>query len=248
MGTITNRYLIDVLWQDGARQDLVINNNEVHVWRINISQNIKRLEQFEALLTAEETLRAGKYRQQKDTYRFIVSRGAQRVILGRYLNTPPAQLQFVLGDNKKPYLVNENGMILHYNLSHSGDWIVLAVAQLTVGADVEFVDPLFPFQDILEDNFSREEIGRIGTSPDSFFTLWTRKEAILKATGQGLGDHLKITPALDGEHILDASLTGNDKNWLLRSFNIAPGYVSAVVIEDKGLHLIFFDFPKAYSG
>jgi len=245
LGTITNRFLNDVLWQDAALQKLVINNNEVHVWRINISQNIKLLEQFEALLTAEETLRAGKYRQQKDTYRFIVSRGAQRIILGRYLNTPPAQLQFVLGDNKKPYLIGDSGETLHYNLSHSGDWIVLAIAQLPVGADVEFVDPVFPFQDILEDNFSREEVDHIGTSPDRFFTLWTRKEAILKATGQGLGDHLKITPALDCEHTLDTLLTGADKNWQLNSFNIAPGYISTVVCEDAGQDLIFFDFPKA---
>jgi 4'-phosphopantetheinyl transferase len=241
LGTITNRYLINVLWQDDALQELVINNYEVHIWRINISQNIKRLEQFEALLTAEETLRAGKYRQQKDTYRFIVSRGAQRIILGRYLNTPPAQLQFVLGDNKKPYLIGDSGEILHYNLSHSGDWIVLAIAKLPVGADVELVDPVFPFHDILEDNFSRAEADYISASPERFFTLWTRKEAILKATGQGLGDHLKITPALDGEHSLDTSLTGADKNWQLNSFNISPDYISTVVCEDAGQGLKFFD-------
>jgi 4'-phosphopantetheinyl transferase len=241
LGSIINRYLSDVLWQDAATHGVVINSNEVHVWRINISQNIKRLEQFEALLTSEETLRAGKYRQQKDTYRFIVSRGAQRIILGRYLQTPPAQLQFILGDNKKPYLVSESGEIMHYNLSHSGDWIVLAIAQLSVGADVEFIDPAFPFLDILEDNFSKEEGNYIGTSTEKFFTLWTRKEAILKATGQGLGDHLKITPALDSEHTLNAPLTGTDKNWLLRSFNIAPGYISTVVFEDAGQELKFFD-------
>jgi 4'-phosphopantetheinyl transferase len=241
LGTIINLYLIDVLWQDDARQELVINNNEVHVWRININQNIKRLGQFEALLTAEETLRAGKYRQQKDTYRFIVSRGAQRIILGRYLAMPPDKLEFVLGDNKKPYLVSGNGELLQYNLSHSGDWIVLAIAQLPVGADVEFVDPLFSFQDIVQDNFSREESDYISTSPKRFFTLWTRKEAILKATGQGLGDHLRITPALDGEHILGISLTGADKDWLLNSFDIAPGYISTVVCEGANQQLKFFD-------
>nr|WP_067057733.1 4'-phosphopantetheinyl transferase superfamily protein [Mucilaginibacter sp. L294] len=245
MGSITNRYFNDVLWRDTAANGFVISNNDVHVWRINIRQNLKQLEQFETLLTPEETLRAGKYKQQKDTYRFIVSRGAQRFILGRYLNTPPAQLQFTLGDNKKPYLVSNNGAILHYNLSHSGDWIVLAIAQLPVGADVEFVDPVFPFQDILEENFSKEEVDYIGTSPERFFTLWTRKEAILKATGQGLGDHLKITPSLNGEHVLDSSLIGTDKNWLLHSFNIAPGYISTVVCEGAGQQLKFFDVDLA---
>jgi 4'-phosphopantetheinyl transferase len=241
LGTITNRYLNEMLWQDAATSGFVINNNEVHVWRINISQNIKQLEKFEALLTLEETLRAGKYKQQKNTYRFIVSRGAQRIILGRYLQAQPAQLQFILGDNKKPYLLNENREILHYNLSHSGDWIVLAVAQLHVGADVEYIDPVFPFQDILEDNFSRKEADYINISPERFFTLWTRKEAILKATGQGLGDHLKITPSLDGKYTLSAPLTGLDKNWLLNSFNIAPGYTSTVVCEYAAQVLKFFE-------
>lgn len=245
MGTITNRYLNDVSWQDAAAHDLVISNNEVHVWRINISQNIKRLEQFEALLTTDETLRAGKYKQQKDTYRFIVSRGAQRIILGRYLSTPPQQLQFVLGDNKKPHLIDVDGSIIRYNLSHSGDWIVLAIATLPIGADVEFIDTAFPYQDILEDNFSKEEVDHIGSSPERFFAMWTRKEAILKATGQGLGDHLQITPALNGEHELDASLTGSDKNWQLNSFELCAGYISTVVTEDAGQSLEFFNanFP-----
>jgi 4'-phosphopantetheinyl transferase len=131
--------------------------------------------------------------------------------------------------------------VLHYNLSHSGDWIVLAIATLPIGADVEFIDDAFPFQDILEDNFSRTEAKYIGTSPERFFTLWTRKEATLKATGQGLGNHLNITPALDGEHVLDTSLIRGDNNWQLNSFAIAPGYVSTVVCEDAGCELKFFD-------
>jgi 4'-phosphopantetheinyl transferase len=246
LGRITNQYLNDVLWQHTATHELVISNNEVHLWRISINQNIAQLARFNQLLIPAEMTRAGKYKQQKDNHRFIISRAAQRIILSRYLQMPPNQLEFVLGDNKKPYLMSNNGTILHYNLSHAGGWIVLAIARLPVGADVEFVDPEFPFQDILEDNFSEEEVDYIGTLPERFFTLWTRKEAILKATGQGLGDHLKITPALNGEHVLDpSSLIGTNKNWLLYSFNIAPGYISTMVCEDAGQVLKFFDTDLA---
>ncbi|MET3981202.1 4'-phosphopantetheinyl transferase [Mucilaginibacter sp. UYP25] len=242
MGTITNRYLNDVSWQNAAEGSLFINDGEVYIWRVNISQNIKRLEQFEALLTADETLRAGKYRQQKDNYRFIVSRGAQRIILGRYLNQLPADLLFVLGDNKKPHLVGESGQIVHYNLSHSGDWIVLAVAIAQVGADLEFIDKAFPFHDILEDNFSKQEAEYIHNSPERFFTLWTRKEAILKATAQGLGDHLPITPALDGIHLMGALLNGADRNWQLVSFKLYAGYAATVVVEGELQQYKFFDW------
>jgi 4'-phosphopantetheinyl transferase len=240
LGKITNRFLTDVSWQN-ATEPLPVITGGVHIWRINISKNLQLLNGLTQLLNPAELLRAGKYKQQKDNQRFIVSRAAQRIILGRYLQTPAIALEFILGDNKKPYLVSNSGEVLHYNLSHSGNWIVLAVAQSAVGADVEFVDPAFPFQDILEDNFSAEEGDYIGTSTERFFTLWTRKEATLKATGQGLGDHLKITPALNGEHELDALLTGADKNWLLNSFALHDGYISTVVVEDAGQELIFFD-------
>lgn len=240
MGIITNRFLNDVSWKDAVTEPS-LSDAEVHVFRISISRNINRLKQFEALLTTDEKLRAGKYRQQKDTYRFIVSRGAQRIILGKYTKQPPAGLQFVLGYNKKPYLVSNDGSVIHYNPSHSGDWIVLAIATSAVGADVEQIDHTFPFDDILTDNFSVEEIRYISTSAEKFFTLWTRKEAYLKATGQGLGDHLPVTPALDGEHQLDRMLTGSDNKWQLNSFMLADGYTATVVVEEDGNQLLFFE-------
>ncbi|RYU91301.1 4'-phosphopantetheinyl transferase superfamily protein [Mucilaginibacter terrigena] len=243
MGTITNRYLNEVHWQQPGDPKLRVTGNAVHVWRICISKNLKRLEQFEALLNPEETLRAGRYKQQKDTYRFIISRGMQRIILGRYLDLLPAALQFVLGDNKKPHVVGNNGDTIHYNLSHSGDWILLAIAASPIGTDVEFIDNNFSFRDILPDNFSNDEIAYINhdNAAERFFTLWTRKEAILKATGQGLGEHLQLTPSLDGEHTLSRSVIGADKNWQLNSFLVNPGYIGSVAAEDAGQFFLFFD-------
>jgi 4'-phosphopantetheinyl transferase len=242
LGKINNRYLSDVNWQK-ALPNFAINNSEVHIWRINIGHNVNSIDQFKALLNPAELVRAGKYLQRKDHDRFIVSRGAQRIILGWYLNTPPQHLKFVLGDNKKPHLFSEGGNLVHYNLSHSGDLIVLAIATLQVGTDVELNDEAFKFQEILPDNFSKDEAAYINqeNSAERFFTLWTRKEAILKATGQGLGEHLPITPALNGEHPLHHTLTGVDKNWISNSFNIQPGYIGSVVVEDAGQSFKFFD-------
>ena len=247
MGVITNLYSNDVSWQSIAAKPPILADSDVHVWRINIPGNIKYLAKFEALLTADEILRAGRYKQQKDTYRFIVSRGTQRIILGQYLNLPPAGLQFVLGDHKKPYVLSDDGNMIHYNISHAGDWIVLAIARVPVGADVEFIDESFPFSDILADNFSKaeERYIRQQDSTERFFTLWTRKEAILKATGQGLGDHLPITPALNGDHILDASLTGSTQNWQLISFELSSKYLSTIVAEGGRPSYHFFNFKEA---
>ena len=242
LGKIDNRYLSNISWQKSL-PGLAINTSEVHIWRINIRQNLSSLNQFKSLLNQAELVRAGKYLQRKDHDRFIVSRGAQRIILGWYLSAPPEQLEFVLGDNKKSHLFSEDGNPLHYNVSHSGDWVVLAIATSQVGTDVEFIDEAFKFQDILPDNFSKEEAAYINkeNSIERFFALWTRKEAILKATGQGLGEHLQITPALDGEHPLHSTLTGADKKWISNSFYIQPGYIGSVVVEDAGQTFKFFD-------
>jgi 4'-phosphopantetheinyl transferase len=243
LSKINNRYLNEILWQKPGVPGVVLSESEVHIWRINIRRNLHLLNRFKAPLDPGEIVRAGKYLQQKDQRRFIISRGAQRIILSRYLNKPPAELEFILGDNKKPHVVNTGGNIIHYNLSHSGDWILLAIATSAVGADVEFVDEAFPFTDILPANFSNDEVAYItqNHSAERFFTLWTRKEAILKATGQGLGEYLQITPALDGEHVLPQSIAGGDKNWELKSFNVQPNYAGCVVVEDAGQSFKFFD-------
>ncbi|QHS56283.1 4'-phosphopantetheinyl transferase superfamily protein [Mucilaginibacter sp. 14171R-50] len=239
MGNIINRYLPDVNWQQGKPE---LTGGEVHIWRISISKAQKRIEEFKALLNTDESLRAGRYKQQKDTYRFIISRGVQRILLGSYLNRPPAGLQFVLGENKKPHLVSREGNIIHYNLSHSGDWILMAVATLPVGADVEYVDDAFPYHDILPDNFSPDEIAYIGQgNPARFFTLWTRKEAILKATGQGLGEHLAVTPSLNGEYPLPKGLSGADENWQLNTFPVHDNYTGSVAVANAGQSYSFFD-------
>ncbi|MFD0793017.1 4'-phosphopantetheinyl transferase family protein [Mucilaginibacter litoreus] len=215
---------------------------EVHVWRINIRQNIGNLDNFARLLNAEENIRAARYLQQKDKHRFIISRGAQRVLLGGYVNVEPYMLQFIPGENKKPYLAGNN-YGLHYNLSHSGEWIILAVAVSPVGADVEYIDKEFDYHDILPLHFSDEEVAYINqsNSTESFFNLWTRKEAILKATGNGLGEYLNAIPALDGRYPLPAQIASINNNYKLESFALADDYAATVVIGCENCYIKFFE-------
>jgi 4'-phosphopantetheinyl transferase len=244
LGKISNKFISDLKWEEEASAQCTVSKNEVHIWRLRISENLYRKNQLQTLLDEQELHRAGKYYHQKDRDRFVISRGVQRIILSRYQNALPKSLDFVLGDNKKPYLINNHGAHLHYNLSHSVDCILLAVANTPVGIDVEFIEENFPYNDILTDNFSQNEIAYIseGRSPERFFTLWTRKEALLKATGQGLGDHLQLTPALDGEYELDSLLTGFERDWQLNSFAAYPEYISAVAVCGTDCHYQFFDF------
>ena len=243
MGKVHIQFLDDVNWRPARPADFVLNDNEVHVYRINISTNLHLLDAFLAKLTPAEKERGGKYFQLKDRQRFILSRGAQRNILGRYLNQPAAQVAFALGDNKKPFLVGDGKPAIQYNITHAGDWILLAVSNEAVGADVEFVDRGFQFNDILEEHFSLAEIDFIdeNNSAENFYLLWTRKEALLKATGQGLGEHLKVTPSLNGTHPLSPELLRADKSWEVNSFNLQDGYTGSIANLYGASRLAFFD-------
>lgn len=243
MGRVNIRFLNEVDWQHATPGDFIMDDGEVHVYRIHIGSNLHWLPAFAATLTPSETERGNKYHQLKDRQRFVISRGAQRNILGRYLNQPAHALQFVLGDNKKPYLPAEGSAGLQYNITHAAEWILLAVSRTPVGADVEHIDTAFPFADILPEHFSQEEVEFINSKDqhDRFFTLWTRKEALLKATGQGLGEHLKSTPSLDGAHELPYILLSAEKDWQINSFNLIDDYKASIAAGSEIHQLHFFD-------
>ena len=243
MGKVHIQFLDDVNWRLALPTDFVLNDNEVHVYRINISTNLHLLDAFLATLMPAEKERGGKYFQLKDRQRFILSRGAQRNILGRYLNQHATQVEFALGGNKKPFLVTVDKPAIQYNITHAGNWILLAVSNEAVGADVEFVDKEFQFSDILEEHFSPAEIAFIdqNTPVENFYLLWTRKEALLKATGQGLGEQLKVTPSLNGTHTLSPELLSADKTWEVSSFNLQDGYTGSIANLYGAARLIFFD-------
>lgn len=238
MGALHNRFISDIAWQTTRPAQIL--DNEVHVYHIKISDNRHQTDKFTATLDAGELARANKYHQPKDRTRFIISRGAQRHILSRYVNMAPHLLKFELGDNKKPFLIN-NDEVLHYNLTHSADCILLAIAGVTVGLDVEYIDSAFSYHEILPEHFSQPEINYT-TSPETFFKLWTRKEAFLKATGQGLGEHLQNTPSLDGEHKLHHIVNSTGQNWQCISFNIPGNYVGSLVTPQGTDQYQFYNY------
>jgi 4'-phosphopantetheinyl transferase len=239
LGTLHNRFISNIAWQTTTPAQIL--DNEVHIYHIKISGNHHQADKFSATLDAAEIIRANKYFQPKDRTRFIISRGAQRHILSRYVNTAPHLLKFELGDNKKPYLLSNNNKVIHYNLSHSADCILLAIATVTVGLDVEYIDAAFSYHEILPEHFSQAE-KKYTTSPENFFKLWTRKEAFLKATGQGLGEHLHNTPSLDGGHSLHHSLSGMEQDWECISFNIPGNYIASLVIPNGAGQYQFYNY------
>jgi phosphopantetheine--protein transferase-like protein len=151
---------------------------------------------FQKLLSVQELEKASKFRFIKDQHRYIITHAMLRTILGRYLKLVPAEIDFISNDYGKPSLPEKYEKI-HFNLSHSKGFSALAFSTKSeIGIDIERIDPEFDFDAIANAHFSKAENRFLHAekreSRNRFYTLWTRKEAFLKAVGTGIGENLGI--------------------------------------------------------
>ena len=194
------------------------------------------------LLSREEHERAARFHFEKDRQHFKAARSALRIILGRYLNLPPESLEFAQTEYGKPFLTNLEAAGVLFNLSHSGEVAVIAVArEREVGVDVEFMRADFATNEVAEHFFSMAEIYTLsGLEPhlrtQAFFNCWTRKEAYVKARGEGLSMPLDVFDVSLAPDVPAAMLNNRvDKSeparWIFQDLHIAPDYAGALVVE-----------------
>jgi len=201
-----------------------------------------------ALLSGEEIARAEKFVFARDRQHFIVARGTLRTLLGLYLHQSPAGIALCKGPNGKPQLcAGAAELPLKFNLSHSNGLALYVFArQQEVGIDLEKIQPDFAATDVAERFFSVREQKELRALPaelraEGFFHCWTRKEAYLKARGDGLqtplaGFDVTLTPDQP------AKLNSTDsERWTLNSFIPAPDFVAATVAEGGGWNMKFLD-------
>jgi 4'-phosphopantetheinyl transferase len=221
---VTYNTLPAVKWEIPAELPVA----ELVIFRIELVRFSALIPRFSTLLSADEVTRAQRYFHEKDRHRFIVTRGLLRIILGLYTNQQSSEIQFIRSVHKKPSIL---GSDWNYNVSHSGDWAVIAIGKIAVGIDVEKIDLDFRFQEVIPESFDPDERFYIERSPESrtlFYRLWTRKEALVKATGQGIDDYFKHIPSRDGVHEVDSQLLANVNHLTVSSFEVTTGYAAAV--------------------
>ena len=225
--------------------DLVLRQNEVHVWRIALDQPMSLLQIPRQTLAADELSRAKRYHFQRDRDHFIIGRGALRAILGRYLTTPPEQICFQYSQYGKPNLVTaRNQTSINFNLSHSGNLALLACSQdREVGVDLEQLRPMPDAPNIAKRFFSKNENETFLKVPpdkrvEAFFNCWTRKEAYIKAIGEGLSHPLdtfdvSLKPGEAPKLLAVRDNPAEIERWRLLAFKPAPGYVGALISEGQ---------------
>lgn len=232
----------DDVWRQPER-GLVLAPNDVHVWRVWLSQPNERRDALQAFLSDDEQARAERFRIERVRERYIVSRGVLRSLLGQYLSCDPESLRFVYGANGKPAL---DDATLRFNLSHSDDLMLLAVcADREVGIDVEHIHPIANMNGIAVRFFSAPEAAQFYALSDAekvtaFFNIWTRKEAFVKARGDSFGHMLA---RFQVSHDAEARLLSVDNEsdalsrWSLYTLTPAPGYAAALAVDGQGGHV-----------
>jgi len=220
--------------------NLILSENEIHIWRADLELDEYFQSSFLKLLSPDEKNRAEKFRFAKDSRNFIAARGMLRSFIGKYLEINPAEISFQYSNFGKPGIANNNS--LQFNISHSQNIALFAFARtFNIGIDVEFVNPNIEAKDIATNFFSTNEIRNLLALPAEqqtlgFFNCWTRKEAFIKAVGEGLSfplDKFEVSLEPDKPAKLLATHWEPEavSKWSLYSMLPATDFVGCLAIE-----------------
>lgn len=220
-----------------------IGPGEIHIWRIELDRNVEVVSRLVGLLSTDEVVRADRLGRGSVRDRFVVGRATLRRVLGLYLGIGPESVVFRYGPRGKPAVEGTGeGPPPQFNLAHSGGLALLAVTRgRRVGIDVEEVRPMPELERVVERFFSPRERGAFLSIPvplrlAAFFRGWTRKEAFLKAIGEGLAvplDHfdVSLSPGEPPGLLAVAGSPGEAARWTLGDLDAAPGFFAALAVE-----------------
>jgi len=241
---------VNRIWRRPPRR-LTLRRDDVHVWRADLDVTDDDLQSLSHGLAPDERERARRFRFPRDRRHFIAARGVLREILSRYLGVPAGDVRFQYGSHGKPALEDALGRSdLNFSLSHSLELALCAVTLgRAVGIDLEWMRKDLASKQVAERFFSPHEVSTLCTLPESmqiegFFNCWTRKEAYVKALGEGLSFPLdrfevSLTPGEPARLIS----TADGKEWSMQTLSPGAGFVAALVVEGRGRQLRCWRWP-----
>jgi 4'-phosphopantetheinyl transferase len=240
--------------------NVTLGADDIHVWRAPLHVPEPHIVGLYATLSPDEQERAGRYRFLRDQRRFIVARGWLRATLGTYLGLNGAKIRFCYNPHGKPELaMAPQGTPslrdrLQFNMAHSEDLAILAISQgRRVGVDVEQIRSGFANGTVADSFFTSHEVAALDSlSPSererAFFACWTRKEAYLKARGEGLIvplDTLEVSllPGEDPALLRTSADPTEAARWTLCELDVGPGYSASLAVEGQGWRLWLWQEP-----
>jgi 4'-phosphopantetheinyl transferase len=228
---------------------------QAHAWHVHLEKLTAGPEPWRRLLSVEERERAARFRFPRDQRRFTVTRALLRLLLGGYLEADPEALSFRMLEHGKPVLSGRHeGTPLHFNVSHSDGMAIFGLTlDRSIGVDVERIRHDFEVVTIAKRFFSAAEQRDFLSLPAAqqhraFFDCWTRKEAYVKALGDGLSHPL---------HQFDVSLVPGERarliatrpdprevsQWTMSAPDVGTGYAAAIVAKAENLEINCWELP-----
>jgi 4'-phosphopantetheinyl transferase len=231
-------------WQETptTHDEVGLQVSDVHVWAVSLEIDASELRSLKARLPPDERMRASRYLRAEPRRNFVASRAALRAILARYLDVPSAEVAIEFDSNGKPRLAGGAAATdLRFNLAHSGDLALVAIAQnCEIGVDIVVLRPIEHWQQIAARYFHPAEARAISAADpaeqyEAFLRCWTRKEAILKAAGTGLSHSLDsfavpLSASLRSwvENSATSGASSARSRYWLQALAPRPGYIAAV--------------------
>ncbi|MCL6261368.1 4'-phosphopantetheinyl transferase superfamily protein [Aquiflexum sp. TKW24L] len=226
---------IDPNWKKfGKKNDL----DEIQVFRFRISKNTDWILGNKGMLSQKESEKLARIVREEDKNTFLASTILKKILCGYYLGCEPQSVEFEMNEFQKPKIKNQEN--IHFNTSHSGDWLIFIFSSNPCGIDIEKINPDFDYPSVLKMSFHPDEIDFIQKSKqpeEQFFKIWTIKESILKAEGTGLMDNLNELNTLQDF----AKLPDNTDPWHTKSMLIEGVYWCSVCFKNASAKMKFFE-------
>jgi 4'-phosphopantetheinyl transferase len=229
----------------GPSSDALARKRTAHVWMASLDVSDAVLDDLFTVLSADERSRASRFVFERDRRAHIAAHGLLRYLLSDYTALPPAGLRFMEGPRGKPALA-EDAEGLEFNLSHTAGFACFGITRgAPIGVDVERIRPLDDLDTLARHNFAPSEVEELETLAGDcrvtgFFNCWTRKEAYVKAVGDGLscpldGFEVTLAPGAPArlrriEHSEIAAA-----HWSLYAFSPVGGVLTAAAVRARNV-------------
>lgn len=228
--------------------------NDIHVWKINMTNNPVFIDRFRSNLTHDELKLANNYYHEKDKNCFLLCRGMLRQLLSCYTNIPVDEVCIQTNEFGKPYIDNNiNDVSIQFNVSRSHMLILFAFAlQGNVGIDIEYHKYKSDLDEMAKSVFSDQELRLFnGAKPEEkinlFYKLWTYKESVIKALGKGFSFDTKKFTVDDTQPSVKVIFHDKDSNiipyhWTIKNLNSDEDYSVSLATTSDVSHIKCFHF------
>lgn len=227
-----------------------INNNIVHLWRALLTDFITDEHNLIKVLSPDETERAERFRFVHHRQRFTIARGLLRKTLSFYTGIAPEEIIFSYGPHGKPYL-QKNELQLQFNVSHSDEMAVYAITvNKEIGVDIERIKPIFK-EGIAKRFFNKNEYIKLMKLPadkriNSFYQIWSKKEALIKALGEGLFASIHdIATSLEKEvEIISVNYHQHEYHYYVQNFFAHEDYQASFVTQVPVEKIVYWQWTS----